>query len=362
MKMPSVALAVSGHGFGHAVRCAEVARTLIDEFGVRTLVRTDAPAWLFPEQVERLPSPGWPLDIGVAQHDGLDLDIDETRRRWDDFAQNFDAHAEAEARLLATHGVDVVIGDIPPLAFAAAARAKLPSLALGNFGWDWIYSAWPEFERAVATVRTGYRQADALLRLPLHSADADAFCAFRAIEDVPLIARRARRARLDLRAELGLDQQARVVLLSFGGFVAHGLDVSALGQWTDYVFVVTPPMSTAAEHWPANVAVLQGTPPDFVSLLGACDVVVTKPGYGIVADCLANRVAVLFTDRGPFREYDVLVQALSTLARARHIPQADLRSGQLGPHLDALLESRAQWTEQPMDGARGVARRVLELK
>src|SRR5205807_4287799 len=48
MTTPIVALAVSGHGFGHAVRCAEVARVLIDEFGVRTLVRTDAPAWLFP--------------------------------------------------------------------------------------------------------------------------------------------------------------------------------------------------------------------------------------------------------------------------------------------------------------------------
>ena len=357
-----VALAVSGHGFGHAVRCAEVARALIDQFGVRTLVRTDAPAWLFPEQVEHLPSPGWPLDVGVAQHDGLDLDIDETRRRWDNFAGDFHAHAEVEAQLLLERGVDVLVGDIPPLAFAAAARAKLPSLALGNFGWDWIYSPWPEFERAVATVRTGYRQADALLRLPLHSSDADAFCSFKAIEDVPLIARRARRARHEVRAELGLDQQARVVLLSFGGFTAHGLDVRALGQWTDYVFVLTPPMSATTDLWPANVAVLAATPADYVSLLGACDVVVTKPGYGVVADCLANRVAVLYTDRGPFREYDVLAQALPRLGRAGYIPRADLLSGQLGPHLDALLESHAQWTAQPMDGARCVARRVLELR
>jgi hypothetical protein len=362
MTTPSVALAVSGHGFGHAVRCAEVARALIDEFGVRTLVRTDAPAWLFPKQVEHLPSPGWPLDVGVAQDGGLDLDIDETRHRWDAFARDFHARAELEAQLLVTHGVDIVVGDIPPLAFAAAARAKLPNLALGNFGWDWIYSAWPAFERAVDAVRTGYQQADVLLRLPLHSTDADAFCSFKAIEDVPLIARRARRARHEVRAELGLDQQARVILLSFGGFTAHGLDVSALGRWTDYVFVLTPPMSTSAERWPANVVGLRATPLDYMSLLGACDVMVTKPGYGAVADCLANRVAMLYTDRGPFREYDVLARALPTLGRAGYIPRADLLAGQLGPHLDALLESRAEWTEQPIDGAQCVARRVLELR
>jgi hypothetical protein len=362
MTTPIVALAVSGHGFGHAVRCAEVARALIDELGVRTLVRTDAPAWLFPDQVEHLPSPGWPLDVGVAQHDGLDLDIDETRRRWDAFAQNFHARAEVEGQQLLEYGVDVLLGDIPPLAFAAAARANIPSLALGNFGWDWIYAAWPEFDRAIATVRAGYRQADGLLRLPLHSAADDAFCAFNAIEDVPLIARRARRSRREVRAELGLDQHARIVLLSFGGFTAHGLDVHAVGQWTDYVFVLTPPMSTTAECLPANVVVLQTAPADYVSLLAACDVVVTKPGYGVVADCLANRVALLFTDRGPFREYDVLARALPTLGRAGYVPRVDLLAGRLGPYLDALLESGAPWTEQSMDGARCVARRVLELR
>ena len=81
MSAPTVVLAVSGHGFGHAVRSAEVALQLVRR-GARVLVRTDAPAWLFPGEVEYLPSPGWPLDIGVAQHDGLDLDIDATRRQW----------------------------------------------------------------------------------------------------------------------------------------------------------------------------------------------------------------------------------------------------------------------------------------
>ncbi len=360
MTAPIVALAVSGHGFGHAVRCAEVARALID-LDVRTLIRTDAPTWLFPEHVEHLPSPGWPLDVGVAQRDGLDLDIDETRRRWDAFAHDFDARADVEAKLLVEHGVEVLLGDIPPLAFAAASRANLPSLALGNFGWDWIYSAWPDFERVVELVRTGYRKAELLLRLPLHSSDADAFSAFETIEDVPLIARRAQHDRRRVRRELGLDQQARVVLLSFGGFTANGLNLRALGQWTDYTFVLTPPLWPTTGAVASNVVGLETTPGDYVSLLGACDVVVTKPGYGIVADCLANRVALLYTDRGPFREYDVLAQALPTLARVNYVPRDDLLAGQLGPHLDALLESPAHWTEQRMDGAQCVARRLLEF-
>lgn len=355
MTSTTVVLAVSGHGFGHAVRSAEVARALLAR-GARVVVRCDAPRWLFPDGVEWVPSPGWPLDIGVVQHDGLELDIDATRSRWTAFARDFEAHAGAEARQLQAVGADVVVGDIPPLAFAAAARAGLPSFAVGNFGWDWIYAVWPDFEAITRCVRAGYRQAGALLRLPMHSHAADAFAAFERIEDVPLIARRAQRGRATIRRELGVPDDRRLVLISFGGFDARGIDYRGLARWPDYLFVVIRP---ADEAPPANVLILNESPADYVSLLAACDVVVTKPGYGIVADCLANRVAMLFTDRGPFREYDVLAEAMTRLGRARYVPRPEVLSGDLGPHLDTLLECDLDWTDAPMNGAQVIADRVL---
>jgi hypothetical protein len=356
-----VALAVSGHGFGHAVRSAQVASALLAR-DVRVVVRTDAPAWLFPAGVEHAASPGWPLDVGVAQHDGLELDIDETRRRWLDFGQAFDTRVAVEADLLRHHGVDVLLGDVPPLAFAAAARAGLPSAAVGNFGWDWIYGAWPDFSQPIAHVQHGYRQATLLLRLPLHSAEREAFGAFEHIEDVPLIARHASCPRDVVRAELGLDQDAAVVLLSFGAFDAQGLSLGSLGEWRDYQFVLTPPIASQDHATPpANVHRLVEQPADYISLLAACDVVVTKPGYGIVADCLATRVSVLFTERGPFREYDVLVDALQSLGHARFIPRQDLLAGRLGPYLDALRAEPASWAPVQTDGAMVVAERARNL-
>jgi hypothetical protein len=350
----TVALAVSGHGFGHAVRAAEVARALRAR-GARVVVRTDAPRWLFPDDVDWLPTPGWPLDIGVVQHDGLDFDIDATRSAWRAFAAEFETRANIEGSLLRQAGVDVVVGDIPPLAFAAAASARLPSFAVGNFTWDWIYAIWPDFDDVVDHVRGGYRRADALLRLPLHATDAEAFAAFKQVTDVPLIARRAARSREEVRRQLGLAADRRVVLISFGGFNAAGMDHAQLGRWPDYTFVLI------REPWPlpANVLNLNESPTDYVSLLAACDVVVTKPGYGIVADCLANRVAVLFTDRGPFREYDVLAEALTRLGPARYVPRQTLLSGQLGPDLDALVGSERRWADLPMNGAAAVAEHVL---
>jgi L-arabinokinase len=353
---PGVALAVSGHGFGHAVRSAEVAQALLER-RARVLVRSDAPRWLFPAGVEWLPSPGWPLDVGVVQHDGLEFDIDATRSTWRAFARDFAARARDEARILQGMGVHIVVGDIPPLAFAAAAHAGLPSFAVGNFTWDWIYAAWPDFDDIVACARHGYADAELLLRLPMHATDADAFAAFRAVEDVPFVARRATRPRQEVRRGLGVSLDRRLVLVSFGGFQATGLDLRGLGAWPEYTFVLI--QAPTEVRLPANVLNLNESPADYVSLLAACDAVVTKPGYGIVADSLANRVPVLFTDRGPFREYDVLAEALTNLGRARYVPRHAVLAGDLGPHLDALLESNLGWVDTPMNGATAIAERVL---
>ncbi|HEY3063351.1 MAG TPA: hypothetical protein VGL99_30635 [Chloroflexota bacterium] len=355
--MPTVGLYVSGHGFGHAVRSAEVASALL-ELGTRVVIRTDAPGWLFPPTAEYLAGPA--VDVGVVQHDGLEFDVDATRQRWHEFGATFEQRAADEAQLLRQQRADFVLGDMPPLAFAAAARAGLPSAAISNFGWDWIYVAWPDMADAIRCVQLGYAQADVLYRLPLHSPCADAFPAFQTIEDIPLIARRARRPRTDVRRDLGLPDQAVVVLISFGAFQADRLDLGALAALENYRFVITPPIANGPQHVPANVLRIDQQPKDYVSLLAACDVVVTKPGYGIVADCLANRVAVLYTDRGPFREYDVLADALQRLGWARYVRQADVLSGNLGPHLEALLNGTNTWAELPLDGAQVVARRALE--
>jgi UDP:flavonoid glycosyltransferase YjiC (YdhE family) len=238
----------------------------------------------------------------------------------------------------------------------------VPSAALGNFAWDWILAAWPGFEDIVGCIQKAYAQADVLLRLPLHSTDADAFPAFKAVEDVPLIARRASRSREATRAELNLPNSAHVVLLSFGAFSADGLNMAGLGELHEYTFVITPPLSRAVKAVPRNVLCLAEQPKDYVSLLAACDVVITKPGYGIVADCLANRVAVLFTSRGPFREYDVLANALQTLGRAHYVPREDLLAGDLKAHLRALEALPNTWTTQPMNGAQAVADYILKHK
>jgi hypothetical protein len=348
-----IGLLVSGHGFGHAVRSATVGRELLAR-GHELVVRSDAPAWLFPKEARLLPTHVWPFDLGVVQRDGLELDIDETRRRWSEFDAAFDERADAEARQLIEAGVEVALADIPPLGFEAAARAGIPSIAMTNFGWDWIYAAWPGFDAPVRRVRSAYARAELLLRMDLHAEGDDAFLAFQRIVDVPIVARPASAAdAAATRESLRLPDRVQPVLLSFGGIEVSRLDLAALGRWERYVFLT--PSSTTASNLPPNVRQLPRAGVDYAALVAACDAVVTKPGYGIVADCLANRAPVLYTDRGPFREYPVLADALERLGPARYVPSPDIRRGWVGPHLDALLSEPRSWQPLRLNGASAIA-------
>ena len=148
---------VSGHGFGHASRDVELINAIIARRpDIRIAVRTSAPPWLFamtekPVEVQPLEA-----DIGLVQIDSLRFDERGSILRAAEFYASFAERADAEAAVLREIGAELVVGDIPPLAFAAASRARVPSVALGNFGWDWVYSVWPDFEPAVRRFVVGF--------------------------------------------------------------------------------------------------------------------------------------------------------------------------------------------------------------
>ena len=93
----------------------------------------------------------------------------------------------------------------------------------------------------------------------------------------------------------------------------------------------------------------------YEDLVAAVDVVMTKPGYGIVSECVANRTAMLYTSRGRFAEYDVMVSEMPRYLRCRHLEQADLFSGRWGEGLDAVYRAAAPPEQPSTNGAEVIA-------
>ncbi len=375
---------ISGHGFGHASRDIEVLNALLDRRpDLPVVVRTAAARWLFDltlrhpvvfEQVE--------TDTGITQIDSLHLDVPGTIRGAASFYRTLDGRAQAEAARLQQAGARLVVADIPPLAFRAAARAGVPAVALGNFTWDWIYEAYPEMQaeapELVLQLREAYASAVLALRLPMHGG----FASVATIRDIPFVARHARRSPGEVRDSLGLRADRRLALLSFGGHGLQGLDLRCIDAAGDYLLVTTGQMAPNAREnvGSGSGGAGRGAPARrdgsvvhvderalydvglrYEDLVGAADVVVTKPGYGIIAECLANDTALLYTSRGRFVEYDVLVDWLPRILRTRFISQADLYAGRWQTHLDALLGQSPAPERPATNGADVAAEMILQM-
>src|SRR5436190_22111170 len=135
------------------------------------------------------------------------------------------------------------------------------------------------------------------------------------VRDIPFVARRSRRDPDEVRKSLGLPVDRQVVLTSFGGYGLDGLDEDALRVMKGY-HVLLPGMLDEHAMYDRGYR--------YEDLIRAVDAVVTKPGYGIISECIANDTALLYTSRGDFREYHVLVDAMPQYLRCAFIDHDDL--------------------------------------
>jgi hypothetical protein len=362
----AVCFYISGHGFGHASRQIEIVNALgAASPSTPILIRTSAQRWLF-DRTLRVPVQLVPgeCDTGVVQLDSLHLDAAETIRRAANFHRTLPDRARVEAGFLRDHGVTLVIADAPPLACAAASAAGLPAVVVSNFTWDWIYEGYVhEIDQApglVDTLREIYALADAGWRLPMHGG----FETIAPLLDVPFVARHARHPRSEVREICRLPGDTPVALVSFGGYGVRDIDLARLDCLDRYVVLVTHD-GTFEGPVPRGVALvaepqLYSAGFRYEDVVAAVDVVMTKPGYGIISECVANDTALLYTSRGRFAEYDVLVREMPRYLRCGYIDHAGLFAGRWVEALDAVLSMPPPPERPPTNGAEVVGRMIRE--
>lgn len=357
--MSDIRYYITGHGLGHASRSCQIINTLRrrrPHLSVQ-VVSTAAP-WFFRGFLDaKVPVRPLALDFGVLQQDSLVMREAETLRAYRDFLPERQRLVEREAASLRAEGVKLVAADIPAAAFAAAAAAGVFSVGISNFTWDWIYAGLAErhggYDDVLQSLTDDYRKADLLLRLPFHDKES----VIRAVEDQPLVARVSAYGKEEIRAKLGIPAGRRLGLISFGGFGLKAFDPAPLRQLEGWIFL----SETLPDGAPANLRPLPAGDYAYPDLVRAADVVVTKPGYGIVSECLANDTACLYTGRGDFREQALLIEGLRRHGRAREIGNDDLRGGHWGAELEALLVQPEPTERLASDGDVIIADRLAQL-
>ncbi len=323
---PVLAFVITAHGFGHAARQMEVIRALLGRWpAARAVVLAAAPEAIFhdylaaePAILARVEVVPWRADVGVVQRDGIALEREATLAALADAWTDPDRAELSLASRLAPLRPAIVIGDIPPVAFGAAARLDVPSLAIGNFDWAFIYGWYAREHPAFGPFESLCLRWQALATAAVHLDPGPPLTGFARVVEAAPVARRLLSDPARVRADLGIPPGDRAVLASFGGFGLAGAD-RRIPPIPGVTWVLAPPMDPLGRP---DTRFAPDVP--YLTLLAACDAVFTKPGYGIVCEAARHGTRLLYTDRGDFPEYPWLVRWLEANAPAAHVASSDL--------------------------------------
>ncbi len=321
-QMPTIYTAITNHGFGHATRTAAVLADLQSRLpNIKLIIATTAPRWLLEEYIEGdfIYHPRV-FDVGVVQVDSLVVDREATFDAWQKILTEQSDIIATEVKFLQEHQVDLIFGDIPPMIAAIAKSANIPCWMASNFGWDFIYRDWGgKFVELADRLSETYSHCDRLFRLPF----AEPMTAFNQIEDVGLTGARPKYTADYLRHKFNLDSDRQTAMLTFGGLSLQSIPYDNLAKFADWQFI------TFDRHAPelpnlvkANVDRLRP-----VDLMVVCDRLVTKPGYGTLAEALRAKVPVVCLTREGFLEAETLIAGVKNYAEHLIISPQDFYKG-----------------------------------
>ncbi|UOD50368.1 hypothetical protein [Orrella daihaiensis] len=353
--------AISAHGFGHLAQIAPVINACqrLSDQGVApefeltfrsTLPRTQIAA--------RVPRP-FHLDIGaddfgMVMLDALRVDLLQSLQRYAILHQRWDEHVETLAQHLQTRRLTGVLADAPYLTLAAAKAANIPSVAICSLNWAEILEQCvrrdPEATKAAGVsaaqltqILQQMREAYSSTRLVMRPQPAIDTPGFKTMLIEPLTAGAPPSKRAELLAwikqqtnYLTADEDCWIVLTSMGGINLplhpESWPTTCMGRKLIYL------MDRDLVGHSSHAIGFDLNRFDFAVMMASCDVVLTKPGYGMFVETRVNRKPLLYLERDQWPESDCLMQWAHEQMHARKITLQQIATGDFADELAAMLQ------------------------
>lgn len=324
---PVVYIAITNHGFGHAVRAASVAAEIQRlNPDILLILVTTAPRWLLESYItgdfilrERA------LDVGVIQADSLKMDKVATLEKLQEIRKRQYAIASGEVNFIHLNRVGLILADIPPLAATIGKAAGIPVWMMSNFGWDFIYRPWGgEFEAIADWIADCFSQCDCLFRLPFH----EPMSAFPTIKNFGLTGGTPRYQPETIRRDWGLKSPLeQTILLTFGGLGLEQIPYHNLQDFPDWQFIT---FDRHAPDLPNLVKIDNQTNGDRlrpVDFMPVCGRVVSKPGFSTFSEACRQNVPIISLTREGFAESPLLLSGIQQHSHHRIVTQEEFFEG-----------------------------------
>jgi L-arabinokinase len=226
------------------------------------------------------------------------------------------------------------MGDITPFAFDVACKAGIPSIALSNFTWYDIYREYladgDGFKPYLDEIAAQYNRADLFLSM----FPANPMEYIKKKKDISLIGRSGKPVREQISRRYGFESKKKIALIYIGCYGLDNVSWERLGPLSDWEFLSLYDVMNR----PSNFHVVNKQWLRYEDLMASADIVISKPGYGVVSECFLNGIPLLYIPRTNFAEYPVLKAAIDSWSGGYQINECELSSCEWIDRLNFIAE------------------------
>lgn len=296
MQAKNLCFYLSDHGFGHIARnlpliVEAVCRTSGYVYvicGMRHLefARATLQEMLATEQLSRIRYRTEHTDIGLILQPGTLL-VDEVKltNACEHYLSELPERAKQEAEWLRQHEIAAALCDMPLWSISACKQAGVPLLYVGNFTWTELYR---EFlpERIWKAYAAEYQKIRHGMLYTLHNPEMLEFLPDAELTETSLVARPFYPKEIEtIRAQ----HTCPIVFIALGMSAQFTQPVSVEGVNAHFYTTAGVPLTGS------NVTVIPQFTLHTQDYVAAADCVITKAGWGTVAECLlAQKPMALF--------------------------------------------------------------------
>ena len=323
-KMTNICFYISDYGYGHASRDIAIIRRILDEINdVKIFVKTAGP---FHFVKQSLPQKNVEViqtknDVGVVfKENRVIVDRERTKKMVDEWVDSWDGYIHNEMGLCKMHKIDLILSDIVPQSFIVADELGIPSIAISNFTWHYIF--YNLFGDILATerIKEAYQCADIALVLPFN----EEMNIFKKKKQISLVSREITMNRFDMRKRCGISDDELLVYVGVGkSFDPFFMRSMKPVEAPNLKFLI----SSDAELPFENVIRIPNSETETQNYIAMCDLVVSKTGYGTVSEAVRAKIPMLLLKRDGFKEDELIGNKAEELGIGRYISEESFLDG-----------------------------------
>ena len=329
-------VSISSHGYGHIGQMAPILNKLMFERGDQIEITLQCGAreqflkQTFHFDFKHIEKSD---DIGMLMANSLDVQPQKSHRAYREYHERWPKEAMLKTREIDRQRADVVLSNVSYLTLAAGKQLNRPTLGLCSLNWADIYYSYchllPGSDEIYQKALSHYQEADRFL-IPTPGMAMDSITNRVSIGPV---------ARLGnhfpgFRRHLNLPESTQLVMVSMGG-IPHKTEHQSWPVIENTVWIDASATSTSR----ADVIPLAQLPYQFIDVLRHCDLLISKPGYGLFTEASCNGVPLLYVKRDLWPEQPPLVKWLQQHNNCAELDREAFHAGNFELEVKSLLQA-----------------------